>query len=993
MNFTQLLRKTSPYLLLVIVAFVVMGVVVHYSANTVMQSRTEENINYILKTAEANVAEGLARSDVQLLNSYHFIRGLLDRGADIGMITSYLQETSAWMRRDFNGAPGFLGIHAYIAGVYLDGIGLKPGPDWMPETTLWYQAAQNLTDGEAACTSPYLEERTGKPVISVVRNIYGPDGDDYGILVLDVDLAWFSEQYVRGINLRGYGMVINEEMIVVCHPDASRLGRRLDELSYDYAMTVSLLKQNGRLWNRHITDLDGEAALAFFQPVYNGWYAALVMPMATYYSDIYDIEINPVFMGVILILLFSLIILRINAAQIRSDEISAYKSTFLAQMSHEIRTPMNTVLGMSELALREHDPTQVTDYVAGIKRAAHSLLSIINDILDISRLDAGTLRITPVSYYFASLLNDAISMIRVQVAEKPVIFTANVDSWIPNALIGDETRVKQILINLLSNAVKYTSEGFISLDIQGTLQDHKTILLTIKVSDSGIGIRKNDMKILFENFVRLDLEKNRGVEGAGLGLVITRNLCRAMGGDVNVQSEYGKGSTFTAAIVQTFDEDEGIARVENAPGKRALCFEERDLYAASILRTLETLGVPAKRCTEREEFFRELDRGEYQFAFITANIAEETVDRIRTGFLPTNPVLLANPGEMVSNYNIPMLTMPFYATPAANVLNNRSIFDQRKQRSIRFIAPDARVLVVDDIATNVKVAEGLLTLYQPVIDSCYDGRTAIELVRKHHYDLIFLDHMMPGMDGIETVAAIRALKEERFLSLPIVALTANAIFGMREMFLESGFDDYLAKPIEMNKLDEIMAQWVPQSKQVRVSGLANPAETGTPVIAAAAIAGEHAAEIRNTGAIYSGVPAEPAPAPLLPPVDLDGSFPIAGMDIVEGMTLTGSSTWAMYRDILALYCQDASSRLEYLKTMPNEESLPHFVTQVHALKGASASIGAAAVAQMASDLQNAGKSGDLAAVAEQLGPFCRELEALVTSIGEALSEESGRGAG
>jgi signal transduction histidine kinase/DNA-binding NarL/FixJ family response regulator/HPt (histidine-containing phosphotransfer) domain-containing protein len=1005
MNLTQLLRKTSPYILLVVAAFGVMGVVGYYSANNVMKTRTEENINYIFRTVEGNIAGGLARADVQLLNSYHFIRRVLDRGTDTGQILEYMQGTSAWMRRDFNGTPGFMGLYAYIDGRFLDGIGLKPGPDWDPKTRPWYQAAQNLANGEAVTTSPYIDDRTGKPVISVVRNLYNQNGEYHGILVMDVDLIWFSEQYAKGMNLRGYGMVINQEMLVVCHPDETRLGRRLDELSYDYALTASLLKQNGSLWNRHITDLNGEQALAFFQPIYNGWYAALVMPIDAYYNDIYNIQINPLFIGIILVLLLCLIILRINAAQIRSDEISAYKSTFLAQMSHEIRTPMNTVLGMSELALREHDPSRVTDYVGGIKRAAHSLLSIINDILDISRIDAGTLRITPAPYYFASLLNVAISMIRVQVAEKPVVFTANVDAWLPNSLMGDETRIKQILINLLSNAVKYTHEGFIALDIQGALQDRKTVRFTIKVSDSGVGIRKNDMRILFENFVRLDLEQNRGIEGAGLGLVITRNLCRAMGGDVEVQSEYGKGSVFTATILQQFDDDEGIARVENALTKRVLCFEERDLYAASVMRTLETLGVPAKRCAEREEFFRELDRGGYQFAFVTANIAEETVDRIKTGFLPTNPVLLANPGEMVSSHNIPMLTMPVYATPAANVLNNRSIFDQRKQRSVRFIAPGARVLIVDDIATNVKVAEGLLSLYQPVIDSCFDGRTAVELVRKHHYDVVFLDHMMPGMDGIETASAIRALKEERFLSLPLIALTANAIFGMREMFLQNGFNDYLAKPIEMTKLDEILLRWIPGNKQVRVSGLAEPdgfsgntappyrrftgGESAEPDAAGTSGNSAPSGELAASGDLSSmGEQAAPVFAGL-PPVDSTGSVPIAGVDIMEGMNLTGSSTWAMYRDILALYGQDAASRLEYLRAMPDETSLPTFITQVHALKGASASIGASAIAQMAADLQNAGKTGDLAAVQEQIGPFCRELEALITQIRAVLADSAG----
>ncbi|MDR1909994.1 MAG: response regulator, partial [Spirochaetaceae bacterium] len=237
----------------------------------------------------------------------------------------------------------------------------------------------------------------------------------------------------------------------------------------------------------------------------------------------------------------------------------------------------------------------------------------------------------------------------------------------------------------------------------------------------------------------------------------------------------------------------------------------------------------------------------------------------------------------------------------------------------------------------------------------------------HHYDLVFLDHMMPGMDGIETASAIRALREERFLSLPLVALTANAIFGMREMFLEHGFNDYLAKPIEIGKLDEIMARWIPRDKQVRVESRKDAGGAGGPQ------AGDGGGPEAGRGAFE------------MPPLDTRGSVSIAGLDIAEGMNLTGSSTWAMYCDVLALYCSDISERLGYLQPGIREEALSEFCTQVHALKGASASIGAAALAQQAADLEAAGKSGDLAAVEERLGPFLREAEAMAERIRAALA--------
>jgi CheY-like chemotaxis protein len=570
---------------------------------------------------------------------------------------------------------------------------------------------------------------------------------------------------------------------------------------------------------------------------------------------------------------------------------------------------------------------------------------------------------TPITYYFASLLNDVISMIRVKIAEKPVIFMANIDASIPNAMIGDESRVKQVLINLLSNAAKYTQEGFIALNIRGVIGEGEKVLLTIEVSDSGLGIRKEDLSAIFENFVRLDMEKNRGVEGTGLGLVITRNLCRAMGGDVAVASEYGKGSTFTATIVQKFDDSEGLAEVRDPAAKRVLCYEERENYAVSIFRTLENLKVSAKICNNKSDFFRELERGGYPYAFVSDKLAGEALERIKTRFLPTNLVLLLNPGELVSYHNIPMLIMPAYSVPMANVLNNRTIFDQRKQRSIHFIAPDARILIVDDIATNVKVAGGLLTLYQPAIDACYDGKTSVEMVRKHHYDIVFMDHMMPGMDGIEAVAAIRALDETRFKVLPIVALTANAVFGMREMFLENGFTDYLAKPIEITKLDEIMTKWIPPDKRVRRT---------------------------NPDPVYPGgdlfVPSgTAAPASGNPEIRETEIINIAGVDIPAGMKNSGSASWSDYCDVLSLFCQDVTNRLEFLRNIPQKEGIAYFRTQVQAIEGAAASIGATETAEKAGRLEEAGKNSSPNALREDIRGFTAELETLIVRVEAALA--------
>ncbi|GHV84258.1 hypothetical protein AGMMS50212_15980 [Spirochaetia bacterium] len=240
----------------------------------------------------------------------------------------------------------------------------------------------------------------------------------------------------------------------------------------------------------------------------------------------------------------------IMTAKIEAERAAKAKSSFLAKMSHEIRTPMNAISGMSELILREDIAPQIHEYASGVKQASLNLLSIINDVLDFSKIDSGNMEIVSQPYIFASLVNDVINIIRMRLMEKSVLFLVNIDSCLPNKLVGDIIRIRQIMINVLSNAVKYTEKGFIYFDIEGKTINEKTLMLNIKTTDSGRGIREDEIGKVFGEFTQVDVESNRGIEGTGLGLAITRNLCKAMGGDITVTSEYGKGSTFTVTIPQ-----------------------------------------------------------------------------------------------------------------------------------------------------------------------------------------------------------------------------------------------------------------------------------------------------------------------------------------------------------------------------------------------------------------------------------------------------------
>ena len=615
------------------------------------------------------------------------------------------------------------------------------------------------------------------------------------------------------------------------------------------------------------------------------------------------------------------------------------KSNFLANMSHEIRTPMNAILGMTELILSENAKGTVFNYAVDIKSACRSLLSIINDILDISKIESGKLEITPARYQVASMLMDIISTIKIRADKKGLSFIANIDSRLPHELIGDEVRIRQILINLLGNAIKFTDEGYVMLSVSGEIENGKYIM-RCSITDTGVGIKQDEQQNLFQMFQQIDTKKNRNIEGTGLGLSISKQLTEAMGGFISVQSEYGVGSTFTTVLEQGIASEHPMAAIKYPEKIAVLIYENRSIYLKSITYSLNSLGCTYRACTNQSEFYEMLNHFNCDYIFVSSLYADKTKALVSQKQLNTVVVALeSDSGAIPVGSGIITISAPFHCLQLANIINQEygslQCRDAEALDDLYLTAPEAKVLVVDDNIINLKVAAGLLQTFEIQVDIAESGAQAIEMVKDNLYDMIFMDHMMPDMDGIDTTFAIRKLDGEYFDKLPIVALTANAVSGVKEMFIAEGLDDYLAKPIEISKLSEILARWIPKEKQLFITDKAAVEE-----------------------------------------ID---EFMIPGLNVKEGIRQAGG-TLSNYLEILEVYAVDTDKSLQAVHRCYKKGDIKTLMIFAHALKSASANIGAEKITSLAAALESAARGGDTAYINKNTEPFINMLQALIFDI-------------
>ncbi|MDE6607264.1 MAG: response regulator, partial [Lachnospiraceae bacterium] len=634
------------------------------------------------------------------------------------------------------------------------------------------------------------------------------------------------------------------------------------------------------------------------------------------------------------------------------------KDDFLANVSHEIRTPVNAICGMSELALREHDLNKMRDEVLDIRDAGQNLMSLVSDILDFAQLQQGKMDIEEETYNITSTINDVINMAMARKGDKPIELIVDCEADIPCGLLGDEKKIRRVIMNIVDNAIKFTNEGGVIIDVHARREDYG-MNLCISVKDTGNGISEDNLEKLFESFSQVDTKRNRHEGGVGLGLAISRALIQKMGGTITVQSRVGKGSIFRFVVPQKIVDETPIGQVKNRQELNIAAYFDmeqfdmmaiRDEYSKLILHMVKQLQVKCHVCRNLAELKRRHGYGAFSHIFISLEEYQEN-EAYFDGLAKQVKVILVLERlneKYVSNKDIIRLYKPFYILPVVSILNGNTGSGGGKQmvRMSRFTAPNAHVLVVDDSIVNIRVVEGLLREYQIKVTYAISGQEALKIIEKMCFDFVFMDHMMPDMDGVETMHRIRNKVGNYYQKVPIIALTANALPGNREMFLEEGFTDFVAKPVEMSVLERVLRRNLPEEKLVFQT---------------------------DTEGQYAEVQPEAES-------DQAEGLQVGDLNVKQALLYCGGRQ--AYLEILERCCEEGVQERLFLEELYEKQDWKNYTIKVHALKGTMQSIGAMPLFEKAKALETAAKSGDINFILEKHKDMIAEHIRVMEELGQ-----------
>jgi signal transduction histidine kinase/CheY-like chemotaxis protein len=818
--YAQLLFTGFAFLLMVVLSYIFTG--------RIVRANLLRNVESILDLVESQIESDLLESRIILDDFAQSIQYLVVRGDDAVQLRAYNTDISRHLLSKNRETFSSNGPFAYIekspkVPFFINGIGWEAPDSFIPAERPWYKAALEAPGGIAE-TEPFADTVTGETVLSYARCIFDNDGNRLGVAGIDVRAGYIGEKVVNtSLSKNSYGVLISRDLTLIGHPNPDFIGRKMYDPSIPLSTLTNELVEKGSISEVSFTSWEGVPVISFFKTLSNGWRFGLLVTKSIYYQSVINMELILSALGTALAAVLIIVLIRVDAAKNKSETENRHKSAFLANMSHEIRTPMNAIIGMTTIGKSASDSIRKDYCFSKIEDASNHLLGVINDVLDMSKIEANKFELVPAEFDLEKMLRRVVNVINFRIDEKRQKFSVHIDRSIPRTIVGDDQRIAQVITNLLGNAVKFTPEqGAINLTVRLAGQGNDLYTLQVSVSDSGIGITPKQQKKIFDAFEQAESSTTRRYGGTGLGLAISKSIVELMGGDIWIQSEPGKGSVFTFTIqVQRGTEEKHtlLSNDINANNVRIMTVDDDPDILTYFLEIAQGFGIMCDVAISGEKALQLIDQnGSYHIYFIDWRMPVmdgiQLTREIKARVTENSIVIMISAAEWSAVAEEAkaagvdkFLSKPLFPSTIAEMINECFSADKRQAEkaqaeNIDGIFAGRHILLVEDVEINREIVHALLEPTKLEIDCAENGVEAVRMFKAspHKYDMIFMDIQMPVMDGYEATQHIRALDIPTAQTIPIVAMTANVFKEDIEKCLEAGMNSHIGKPVDFEEV-------------------------------------------------------------------------------------------------------------------------------------------------------------------------------------------------
>jgi len=809
-------------------AFAAMVIMSYFFMRNIVHSSLVRNAESVYSFAQTQLEADLQEPRMIVSGFSETIRTMVLRGDSVDVVTEYIKKIANY----FHSSGSSILRSAVMFGefeTFGDESVFIFSEDRLPDdydslSQPWHHVADRNYCGIAKETYPYDSALTGNKVIAYIRCIYDENGSRIGIIGLEICVEVIGRNIVNiALDQGGYGILVSQDFFIIAHTNPEFIGRSASDIEMSTSVLMDDFIAGNNIEERSLKNWKGENTVAFFRKAENGWYLGLLIPERPFYYSLTSMANILIVLGTVFAAALIAILIRIDKARSKSDRESKHKSAFLANMSHEIRTPMNAIIGMTTIGKSAPDVMRKNHCFSKIEDASIHLLGVINDILDMSKIEANKFDLSPCEFNFEKMLQRIVNVVNFRIDQKLQKLTVFIDRNIPKSLIGDDQRLAQVITNLMGNAIKFTPEqGSIHVDTRFVEESEDGCTIQISISDTGIGLTEEQQKRIFNSFEQAESSTTRKYGGTGLGLAISKSIAEMMGGRIWVVSEPNIGSTFYFTFKMergNFSQKGLLSSNVNIRNVRILVVDDDIDILEYFREILKEFEIYCDTAISGEEAIRLVEqKGLYHIYFVDWKMPGMDGMQLASE-LKLYHALIKSVVIMITAAEWTMveiearkagvdkfLSKPIFPSSIANAITEALGAEQHVKEEIKSdingIFAGRHILLAEDVEINREIVLQLLENTLVNIDCAENGVEAVQMFSEGYdkYDTILMDMQMPEMDGYEATRRIRALDIPKAKTIPIVAMTANVFREDVEKCLEAGMDSHIGKPLDFNEV-------------------------------------------------------------------------------------------------------------------------------------------------------------------------------------------------